>query len=784
VLVRLRLLGGSAFAREAKTAGRGLGSIGDSGQRVSSKLKGVNKAIGLAGAAMRTVGTGAAIGVGAGLAYGVKKGTAFEQSMANVQARLLTTKGNMELLRDQALDLGAKTQFSAQQAADAMNNFAAAGFSTKEIMGLMPGTLNLAAASGEDLATTAELQGAMMRQFGLHAKDAGHVADLMTTAVNKSAIGMDDLGLTMKYVGPVAGRFHQNIEDISGAAAILGNVGIKGETAGTTLRRAFVSIVRPTQRTMNVLEDMGISTDEFSKATQDAKGNLRPFPQLLGNLSKQFAGLTKADQRKAIAQLFGTEALPGMLTLFGKGQKGIERMSSALRNSGGAASRTAGIMRNTVAGAWDNLTGSVETAAISLTRTFMPAIRNTLNRAAGITDKVAPAVQGFFGGFTGTAKPKAPPKAPAARALGQAGDRPAAPQLSGVAKVGADVRAKLAPVLTWLQEQAPKAGQALLGAGRDLLGAFAPAMPFFSNVVLPLLKGVASGVGGGVFMAFKFVIPVIKVFATVLGFVGKVLAPLKPLFFGIGVVIGTLASGPILGLLGKLRYLGIVFKILAVPIRVAQSLFGGVVGVVGRLFGAFARALTGVQRFVGTFSSMPARVLRAALNVVGGVVHAIQTLPGKMIGLARRAGGNFISGIANGVRAKLAGLTGFMGRIGKAIIDAVSNAIKGAPSTIANALLSIIPGGKVREAVAGFLGVGAATGGVMKQGGWAVVGERGPELAHFDRGDTVYDSRQTARARAAMAPTAGMNLTANLHLDGKQVHSAVFRVDRQLSEAT
>src|SRR4029077_6341571 len=134
----------------------------------------------------------------------------------------------------------------------------------------------------------------------------------------------------------------------------------------TTLRKAFVSLVRPSAKTIKMLGGMGISQEAFNKATVDAKGNLRPFPQLLGNLAGKFEKLTKPDQRKAIAQLFGTEALPGMLTLFGKGQKGIEKMSASLTHSGGAAKRTAGIMRNTVKGAWDNLTGSIETAAISL----------------------------------------------------------------------------------------------------------------------------------------------------------------------------------------------------------------------------------------------------------------------------------------------------------------------------------------------------------------------------------------------------------------------------------
>ena len=780
VLVRLRLLGGAAFAREAKSAGSGLGSIGSKGSVAERGIGKLNKALGVGATALRGVGMAAGVAAAGGMAFAVSKSTNFEQSMANVQARLLTTKSNMTLLSNQALDLGAKTQFSAQQAADAMNEFAAAGFDTKQIMSLMPGTLNLAAASGQDLATTAELQGAMMREFGLHANDATHVADLLTVAVNKSAIGMDDLGLTMKYVGPVAGRFHQSIEDIAGSAAILGNVGIKGETAGTTLRRAFVSLVRPSKRTMDMLDGMGISQETFSKATVDAKGNLRAFPQILGNLAGKFAKLTKPQQRKAIAQLFGVEALPGMLTLFGKGQKRIEAMSGALTHSGGAAKRTAGIMRNTVKGAWDNLTGSVETAAISLTHSFMPAIRKTLNRAAGLTDKVAPTVQGFFSGLGG-AKP--PPAPKGGRGVGQAGNRDVAPaKLTGPAKAGADLRAKLQPVFAWVQAEAPKLGATLMQAGRDLLNAFKPAMPFLTNVVLPILKGIAVGVIGGVVVAFKLAVPIIKILATVLGFIGKAAAPLKPVFFGIGVVIGSLLGGPILGLLGKLKYVGVVFRLLAVPIRVASGLFRVLFGAVVRIGSGFLKALTGVQRFAGTFTSLPGRIVRAALNIVGGIIHVVETLPGKLVGLAKSAGSKLISGLANGVRGRLSSITSFFGRIGSAILNAIGDAIKGAPGVIIAAITSVIPDklkGAARKLIPGI-----ASGGRVGGGGWAVVGERGPELAHLPTGATVYDAKQTARARGAMASGAPMTLVANLHLDGKQVHSAVFRVDRQLAEAT
>jgi TP901 family phage tail tape measure protein len=778
VLVRLRLLGGQRFAQEAKTASRGLGSVGSQTQKVSTRLNGVNKVLGATAMAMRTVGVGAVIGVGAGMAYGIKTSANFEQSMANVQARLLTTRSVMQQLQDQALKLGADTSFSAQQAAEAMGEFAAAGFDAQQIMRIMPGTLNLAAAAGTDLAFAAETTGAVIRQFGLGARDATHVADVMTMAVNKSAISMEDLAMSMKYVGPVAGRFNQSMEDISAATAILGNVGIKGETAGTTLRRALVNIVKPSIKTQKVLKDVGVTTAEFGKASVDAKGNLRGLPSILGNLSKHFEGLSKPDRRRVLAQLFGVEALPGMVTLFDMGEKRIKRMSSELLNSGGAAKRTAGIMRNTVKGAWDTFTGSVETASVRLMTRFNPAIREALRGASRLVNTGSGALSSFATGVGGGRQDAGGAKGE--RAIGNV-----ASSMSGAEKAGLKVRSALGGVVAWATANMPRLGAALMTAGKSLMEALAPAMPFISNVVLPLLKGLAMGVMSTVVVAFKVGIAIIKVLATVLGFIGKAAAPLKPVFTGIGYVIGFLAAGPILKFLGGLRYLGVAFKLLLMPVRLAMGALSIGGRVIVKVAGFFQRALTGVLRFVSTFQSMPARVIRGALNMLQGVINTVGRLPGRLLSLAKRAGSGLINGLISGAKSLLGALGSMMGNVGKGMVNGVLDAIKSAPNTIMQALLDLVPGplrGAIKK-VTGWL-PGIATGGRIIRGGAAIVGERGPELVKMRAGSTVYDAEQTRRARATMAPAAPLYLTANLLLSGKQIHSEVFRIDRQMAEAT
>ena len=320
--------------------------------------------------------------------------------------------------------------------------------------------------------------------------------------------------------------------------------------------------------------------------------------------------------------------------------------------------------------------------------------------------------------------------------------------------------------------------------GRQIIDALAPARPFLENVLLPLLKGVAKGVIASVVVAFKIAVPIVKAVATVLGAVGKVLAPLKGWFEKVGMVIGLVAGGPILKLLGMVPRLGVVFRVLALPIRLVAGAFRGAVGAIRAVWSWFGRALVGAQRFVGTFTSMPARVARAALNLVGRFMSAIESLPGRLLSGGKRAVKGLVSGITSAGRTVLeAGKA-----LGGKVIDGMVSLIKASPGKIKDAVMSVVPG-PVKDAVGGLAGfVGLASGGTVSRSGWAVVGERGPELLKLPGGSTVYDHRQTDRARSVSAsPMRGavmqvvVPITATL--DGRVIHQSVVRHERVAAEA-
>lgn len=320
--------------------------------------------------------------------------------------------------------------------------------------------------------------------------------------------------------------------------------------------------------------------------------------------------------------------------------------------------------------------------------------------------------------------------------------------------------------------------------GTQLIDAFKPAMPFVQNVLLPLLTGIGKGIVLGIVAAFKIAVPLIKVVATVLGAVGKVLAPLKPVFHGIGLVIGTVFGPAILRILGTIPKLGIVFRVLNAPMRLVIGAFRGVVAGIRTAWSWFGRLLVGAQRFLGTFTSMPARVGRAALNLVGRFMNAVESLPGKMVGGAKKAVSALVSGIKKGGTALLnAGKA-----LGSKIVSGIVELIKSSPGKIKDAVMSVVPG-PVKDAV-GKLGgfVGLASGGEVSRTGWAVVGERGPELLRLPGGSTVYDHQQTKQARSvSSSPMRGAQMQfvipITTNLDGRVIHQTTLRHERIAAEA-
>lgn len=320
-----------------------------------------------------------ALAVGGGLAYATKTAMDFDAQMSKVGAISGANKDEFDRLRQSALDLGASTSLSASQVAQAQENLAAAGYNTNQIIAAMPGIINAATASGEDLALVSDTVSSAINSFGLAASDAGHVADVLAQAANDSAAGVEDMSYTFKYAAAPAHALGFSMEELSAATEIMANAGIRGEASGTSLRAALLRLVDPPKEAKAALKDLGVQVT-------DSHGKMRPFSNIIGQLNVKTADMTKAQKTAALSTIFGTEAVSGMLPVVEAGAGKMDKLTNALRHSDGASETAAKKMRDNLKGAIDELKGSFETAAITIGEDLAPTIRDLAGDVQGLTD--------------------------------------------------------------------------------------------------------------------------------------------------------------------------------------------------------------------------------------------------------------------------------------------------------------------------------------------------------------------------------------------------------------
>lgn len=346
---------------------------------------------------MLTIGvTTPLIGVGTAA---IMAGNDFEAQMSRVKAISGATASEFEDLEQQAIDLGAATSFSATESAEAMENLASAGFSVSEITAAMPGMLALAASSGEDLATSADIASSTLRGFGLEAEDAAHVADVLAKNAADTNAAVYDTGLAMKYIAPVAHSAGWSLEEVSAAIGVMADSGIKGEQAGTTLRGALVRMMNPTDEMAEAMEALGITF-------YDAEGKMKPLSTIIDELQSSTADLTDEQRDSRIATLFGTEALSGMSILLKSSKEELDNLTEGLVNSDGASKKFAETMLDNTKGSIEEMNGSLETAGITIQKTLAPWITKVAGKVTDLANEFSdlePEVQGNILKFGGLA---------------------------------------------------------------------------------------------------------------------------------------------------------------------------------------------------------------------------------------------------------------------------------------------------------------------------------------------------------------------------------------------
>ena len=334
-------------------------------KRTGGKMKGIGKAM--------TMGVTAPI-VGIGL-NAIMTGANFEKGMNRVKALTGTTGDQFDALKQQAKDLGSSTAFSATEAGDAMGFLAMAGFKSKDILTAMPGVLNLAAAAQMDLGQAADITSNILTGFGKDTEELGQVNDVLVKAMTSANVDLSMLGESMKYIGPVASSAGMDFEETAAAIALLGNAGIQGSMAGTTLRGVMTRLMTPTTEAAGIMRKLGISV-------MDSEGNLKGFTEITRQMED--AGIKTAD---AMA-IFGARAGPGMMALVSQGSDALEDLTGELKNSGGTAERIASTQLEGMSGAIVEMKSAFEGLMIALSEDVLPIFTMLI-------DKITPILQKF-----------------------------------------------------------------------------------------------------------------------------------------------------------------------------------------------------------------------------------------------------------------------------------------------------------------------------------------------------------------------------------------------------
>ena len=335
----------------------------------------------------------------------LSKAADFEAVMSKVKAITVSDDKAMQQLTATARELGERTMFSATQAGEAMTYLGMAGWNSQQIMAGMPGLLNLAAASGTDLARTADIVSDDLTAFGLSAEHAGHMADVFAKTSTKTNTNVEMLGETMKYAAPVAHAFGASLEETAALTGLMANSGIKASAAGTALRSGFLRLAGTSAKSTKAIEEMGLSLSEATAQQEEARAALASLgiamddtngPRKMGAIVRDLADKTKdmsKEQRLAtLATIFGTNAASAWVAVIDQGPDALDQLTKDLENSDGAAAAMAETMQNNARGAMIRLQSATESVAISIGGTMLPTLAelgDSLANEAAYVSKVA-----------------------------------------------------------------------------------------------------------------------------------------------------------------------------------------------------------------------------------------------------------------------------------------------------------------------------------------------------------------------------------------------------------
>ena len=418
-----------------------LKSLEDTVGSGSAKLAGISAEAGKIGENLTSAGekmlpvTAAVTGLGTAA---VKTAADFDAQMAKVSSISGATGKDLTDLEAKAREMGAQTKFSAKEAGEAMEYMAMAGWKTGDMLNGIEGIMNLAAASGENLASTSDIVTDAMTAFGLSAEgttkivkdgftkevaNATHFADVLAAASSNSNTNVSMLGESFKYAAPVAGALGYSVEDTAVALGLMANSGIKASQGGTALRTMLTNLAKPTDTVESAMKYLNISLsnsdgsmkslkelmEDLRKSFGECKMSTKEFNSKLAELNEQHESGTLTDKKyeKAVedltkkaygaegalkanlaASLAGKEGMSGLLSIVSAAPEDYDKLMNSIYNCDGAAEEMATTMQDNLSGQITALESALQELAIAFGEILMPYIRKVVSVVQNFVKKL------------------------------------------------------------------------------------------------------------------------------------------------------------------------------------------------------------------------------------------------------------------------------------------------------------------------------------------------------------------------------------------------------------
>lgn len=653
-------------------------------------IEGLQKRTGGAKGELQNIGNtaavaGAAIAAGFGLA--VNTAANFEARMSAVKAVSGASAAEMDQLTKKALQLGKDTSFSAGEAAMAIEELVKAGVSVPDVMnGAADATVALAAAGEIALPEAASIASNAMNQFNLKAQDMPKIADLIAGAANSSAIDVKDFGFSLSQVGAVANLAGASFADTATAIALMGNAGIKGSDAGTSLKTMLSNLQPSTEKQTALFEKLGIITEDGSNRFYDAQGNLKSFADVAGILQGSLKGMTAAQKSAALETMFGSDAIRAAAIFANQGATGFNNMAASMNKV--KAADVAKTRLDNFKGSLEAMKGSLETAGIVVGTILLPALRSIVDAVTGVLNSflnLSTHTQGTIlaiVGIVGAALLMTAAVLKIILVIGKvievlkilrlAFATTWVAALGPIALIIIAIAAVVAIfILLWNRSEAFRGF--FIGIWNAIKAAVEAVVNWFTGTVWPALQAVWNGIVTGLQAVGSFFTTIWNAIVAVVSTVVSIIATVITTYVNIWKAIITAVVGAILGIWQSF-----------------WNTFGGIItAAVNLVVAIFQLAAAVWQLIINTVMKVILKIITTVWNAIVSEVRAKTNLVKSIVTAVFNAVKSFITTVWNAIKS-------FTTTVWNAIYSAVNgplNRIKSIVTSIANAVKSAITSG-------------------------------------------------------------------------------------------